>query len=70
MTTSTQTTIKIGDSLGVTLPAKELKRLGVKVGDKLRVSFELEVPAQDDVLKDYAKFKKQYGETLENLATR
>jgi len=70
MTTTTQTAIKIGDSLGVTLPAKELKRLGVKAGDKLRVSFEPDAPAQDEALKEYAAFKKQYGETLKNLASR
>ena len=70
MTTNTATLIRIGDSLGVTLPAKELKRYGIKPGDRLRVSFEPEVPVQDDVMKDYAKFKKQYGETLKNLAGR
>jgi antitoxin component of MazEF toxin-antitoxin module len=70
MTTTTQTAIKIGDSMGVTLPAKDLKRYGVKPGDRLRISFEPEAPVQDDVLKEYAKFKKQYGETLQNLANR
>lgn len=70
MITTTQTAIKIGDSMGVTLPAKDLKRYGVKPGDRLRISFEPEAPVQDDVMQDYAKFKEQYGDTLKNLASR
>jgi antitoxin component of MazEF toxin-antitoxin module len=71
MTTTTQTLIKIGDSSGVTLPAKELKRIGAKPGDQLRVSFELiETPKEDEIMRDYAAFKAQYGETLKNLADR
>lgn len=68
--TTTQKVIKIGDSAGVTIPAKELKRAGVKPGDEIRVSFEPVVPAQDDVLAEYAAFKAQYGDTLKNLANR
>lgn len=70
MTTTTRTAIKVGDSIGVTLPAKALKRAGIKPGDQLRVSFELVKPAQPDVLQEYAAFKAQYGETLKNLASR
>ena len=71
MTTTTQTAIKIGDSVGVTLPAKELKRAGVKPGDQLRVPFELIRPAsKPDIMQEYDAFKAQYGETLKNLANR
>jgi len=71
MNTITQTAIKIGDSVGVTLPAKELKRAGIKPGDQLRVSFELVKPAAEpDAMQEYAAFKAQYGETLKNLAGR
>lgn len=70
MTTTTQTAIKIGDSMGVTLPAKELKRLGIKPGDRLRISFEPEAPVQDDVMAAYTQFKAQYGDALKNLAER
>lgn len=68
--TTTQKVIKIGDSAGVTIPAKELKRAGIKPGDSIKLSFEPVVPVQDDVLKEYAQFKAQYGETLKNLANR
>ena len=68
--TTNQTAIKIGDSIGVTLPAKELKKLGIKPGDQLKVSFEPIAPADDDILQDYAAFKAQYGETLKNLSQR
>jgi antitoxin component of MazEF toxin-antitoxin module len=68
--TTTQKIIKIGDSAGVTIPAKELKRAGIKPGDEIKISFELVAPAEDNVLNDYAAFKAQYGETLKNLASR
>ncbi len=68
--TTTQKIIKIGDSAGVTIPAKELKRAGIKAGDEVKISFEPVVPVQDDVMKEYAEFKAQYGETLKNLADR
>lgn len=68
--TTTQKVIKIGDSAGVTIPAKELKRAGLKPGDEVKISFEPVVSVEDEVLKDYADFKAQYGETLKNLAQR
>jgi hypothetical protein len=69
--TTTQKVIKIGDSAGVTIPAKELKRAGIKPGDSIKLSFEPVAPAPDDaVMQSYAKFKSQYGETLKNLADR
>lgn len=42
---STQTIIKIGDSAGVTIPAKDLKRAGGKPGDQVEISFKLVKPA-------------------------
>lgn len=68
--TTTQKVIKIGDSAGVTIPARELKRAGIKPGDEIKVSFEPVVPVQDEVLNEYAAFKAQYGETLQNLSQR
>jgi antitoxin component of MazEF toxin-antitoxin module len=68
--TTTQKVIKIGDSAGVTIPAKDLKRAGIKPGDEVRISFEPILPPKDDALTDYATFKAQYGETLKNLANR
>jgi len=68
--TTTQKVIKIGDSAGVTIPAKELKRAGIKPGDEIKISFELQTPKPDNILDEYAVFKAQYGETLKNLADR
>ena len=65
-----QKVIKIGDSAGVTIPAKELKRAGLKPGDSVRVAFESVTPAKTDIVKEYEAFKAQYGETLKNLASR
>ena len=64
--------VKIGSSSGVILPAKDLKKLGVKNGATMRVSFE--VAAQQDpqaeLMSAYEKFKKQYSTTLKNLNNR
>ncbi len=69
--TTTRDVIQIGDSLGVTLPAKELRRAGIKPGDSLRIKVELIEPAaQPDIMADYAAFKAQYGQTLKNLSGR
>jgi antitoxin component of MazEF toxin-antitoxin module len=35
---TTQKVIKIGSSIGVTIPAKEARHLGVKVGDTVTLS--------------------------------
>jgi antitoxin component of MazEF toxin-antitoxin module len=71
MTTITQTVIKIGDSAGVTLPAKALRQAGIKPGDSIKVSFEaVKTPKANDVMGEYAEFVAQYGDTLKNLAQR
>lgn len=69
--TTTQKIIKIGTSKGVTLPAKELKRLGVDAGDEVRVIIEPIPPeTKDGLMTDYEAFKKQYSQTLKNLKDR
>lgn len=68
--TTTQKIIKIGDSAGVIVPAKQLKDAGLKPGDKIDFSFEPTRPPHDEVMQSYAKFKAKYGETLKNLADR
>ena len=66
--TTTQKIIKIGTSRGVTIPAKQLKVLGVSDGAEVRITIEaMEAPS---VMDEYVEFKKQYGDTLKNLATR
>ncbi|HTE21674.1 MAG TPA: AbrB/MazE/SpoVT family DNA-binding domain-containing protein [Candidatus Limnocylindria bacterium] len=69
--TTTQKIIQIGTSKGATLPAKELKRLGIEVGDEVKITIEPLKPADGDrLMQDYAAFKKQYGQTLKNLKDR
>ena len=68
--TTVKNTIQIGDSAGVTLPAKEFKRMGLKIGDPVKITFEQAETQSDELAADYEAFKKQYGETLKNLANR
>lgn len=68
---ATQTIIRVGTSDGVTIPAKDLKAMGAKTGDKLHLQYSLvREKSQDKLADDYAAFKEQYGETLKNLADR
>lgn len=70
--TTIQNTIKIGTSTGVTLPAKELKQMGVKVGDSLKITFE-PVSVDEDRLELVAltqKLIKRHEKALKNLTNR
>jgi len=67
--TTTQKIIKIGSSQGVTIPAKDLRALGLDAGDKVQITIKREV-AKQPIVADYEAFKAQYGETLKNLAGR
>ena len=72
--TTIQKVIKIGSSRGVTLPARDLRALGIRDGDEVRLTVEKvkSIEQADKLLlrQDYDDFKKQYGETLKNLADR
>jgi antitoxin component of MazEF toxin-antitoxin module len=70
--TTIQKIIKIGSSKGVTLPAKDLKRLGVDVDDEIRITVESidKKAPQQDLMREYEAFVEQYDETLKNLADR
>ncbi len=72
--TTTQKIIKIGTSKGITVPTKELRRLGAEVGDEIKITAELVKPARtnrdDVIMQEYKQFVDQYGETLKNLADR
>lgn len=69
--TTTRSVIDIGTSQGITLPAKELKALGIKKGDKVKAVIYPVLKEEDDQLaREYAEFVKQYGETLKNLSQR
>lgn len=66
---TTQKVIKIGTSKGVTIPAKQLKELGLDVGKAVKVTVE-PVAEKSGIHQEYEAFKKKYGETLKNLADR
>ncbi len=70
--TTIQKVIKIGSSRGVTLPARDLRALGIRDGDEVRLTVEQVKPIEQankpSLRQDYDDFKKQYGETLKNLA--
>ncbi len=72
--TTIQKVIKIGSSRGVTLPARDLRALGIRDGDEVRLTVERVKPIKQtnkpSLRQDYNDFKKQYGETLKNLADR
>lgn len=69
--TTTQKIIKIGSSRGVTLPARQLKELGVTVDDEVRITIEAIKPAKNkEVMDSYHKFVKKYDQTLKNLVDR
>jgi antitoxin component of MazEF toxin-antitoxin module len=67
----TQKIIRIGSSAGITIPKKELKELGLAVGDEVKYTIEpVKEAKHDELMQDYQKFVKQYGDTLKNLADR
>ena len=72
--TTIQKVIKIGSSRGVTLPARDLRALGIRDGDEVRLTVERVKPIKQankpSLRQEYDDFRKQYGETLKNLADR
>ncbi len=66
----TQKLIQIGSSNGVTLSKKDLKVLGAKRGDTLKLKVELVAPQdnQQKLMREYQDFVSIYGQTLKNLA--
>lgn len=73
MIQSIQKIIKVGSSAAVTIPAKEMKRLGVKPGDELKVTYEVveNVPADKVELVGLTqKLIKRHEKALKNLSQR
>lgn len=66
---SVQKVIKVGNSLAVTLPARDAKNARITAGQDVEISVKLADNA-DDVAAEYEAFKVQYGSTLKNLANR
>lgn len=70
--TTTQKVIKIGTSQGVTLPAKELKALGVQPGDELEVTVRKKIAHTSDgkVNKVASDLLERYKQDFTNLSQR
>lgn len=66
---STQRVIKVGTSLAVTIPAKDAKKLGIVSGDFVDTTIK-PVDKKPRISSEYDRFKKQYSQTLKNLANR
>lgn len=69
--TTIQKIIKIGSSKGVTLPAKQLKHLGVDVGDEVEIIVRRQNTAQNnDVIATATSIVDRYEDDFKNLANR
>jgi len=70
--TTIQKVIKIGSSRGVTLPAKQLKLLGVKEGDEVEVVLRkrTEMASDKEVVEAAEKILEKYSKAFTNLANR
>jgi len=68
-----QKVIKIGDSLGVTIPKSRVDELGLTAGDKVEFNVQRKLPKtsdQEQLLKDLKGFMDTYDQDLKNLASR
>lgn len=70
---SIQKVIKVGSSLAVTIPARDARSMGIEVGKEVMsaISVMPDQPAlATSIESEYDAFKKQYHQTLKNLANR
>jgi antitoxin component of MazEF toxin-antitoxin module len=69
-----QKVIKIGSSAGVTIPRKQLKELGISIGDEVKVSLESTGPQPSthdvEIYKLTQKLISRHKNALKNLADR
>ncbi len=73
MIESIQKVIKIGKSAAVTIPAKDVKRLGIQYGDEIKITYEPVIRASSDKLELVAltqKLIKRHEIALKNLSQR
>jgi len=73
MIQSVQKVIKIGSSVGVTVPAKELKRQRIFVGDEVEITvrpFRASINDNIEVIKAAKDILAEYKEDFVNLANR
>lgn len=69
--TTIQKIIRIGSSKGTTLPAKQLKQLGVDVGDEVEITIRrLDSPTVNSATKVAESILDRYTEDFKNLANR
>lgn len=66
--------LKVGTSLAVTIPAKEVKRQNIKAGDEIEEIYirKKQVVNKDDqhILDTAKKILKDYKQDFENLSQR
>lgn len=68
-----QKVIKIGSSLGVTIPKKELNELNIMVGDEIEISIRkksTKAIKHEQLLKSLEVFMDTYDQDLKSLAKR
>jgi len=68
-----QKVIKIGSSLGVTIPKKEVSELNIVAGDEVEISIRKKssrFAKHEQLLKDLEDFMSTYDQDLKNLAKR
>lgn len=70
--TTTQKIIKIGSSQGITIPAKDLRALGLGAGDEIEIVARPKVPHASDasVVKAANALLKRFDQDFKNLAER
>lgn len=68
-----QKVIKIGSSLGVTIPKKEVNELNLVAGDEVDISIHKKsskFAKHEQLLRDLGDFMDTYDQDLKNLARR
>ena len=67
-----QKVIKIGSSAGVTIPKKQLKELGIVIGDDVKISIEvIKERSQDtEILQAARNILATYKQDFKKLADR
>ena len=66
--TTIQKIIRIGSSKGVTLPAKQLKQLGVDIEDEVKITIETvsKKDPQEKLIAEYNKFIEKHDQLPKN----
>lgn len=70
--TTIQKIIKIGSSQGVTIPAKDLKALGVRAGDELEIvaRSKTQHPTDTEAIETANALLERFDSDFKNLADR